>query len=71
MDCRGSSGTDTILIEFLPVGALILSTIRTQIIADNQDGKFKHKELTAKIIEFSVFYRVYTKLGYGFFEDVV
>ncbi|MDD5530617.1 MAG: GxxExxY protein [bacterium] len=36
--------------------------------ADKQDIKFKHKELTAKIIE--VFYRVYNKLGYGFLEKV-
>jgi hypothetical protein len=27
-------------------------TIRTQMLADNQDREFKHKELTAKIIEF-------------------
>ncbi|MDD5528561.1 MAG: GxxExxY protein [bacterium] len=36
--------------------------------ADKQDIKFKHKELTAKIIE--VFYRVYNRLGYGFLEKV-
>jgi hypothetical protein len=34
-------------------------------IADNQDKEFKHKELTAKIIEF-----FYNKLGYGFLEGV-
>ncbi len=38
------------------------------MIADNQDKEFKHKELTAKIIE--IFYRVYNKLGYGFLEKV-
>ena len=36
--------------------------------ADKQEKEFKHKELTAKIIE--VFYRVYNKLGYGFLEKV-
>ena len=34
--------------------------------ADNQD--YKYKELTEKIIE--IFYRVYNRLGYGFFEKV-
>jgi hypothetical protein len=35
------------------------------MIADNQDRQFKHKELTAKIIE-----SFYNKPGYGFFEGV-
>jgi GxxExxY protein len=34
--------------------------------ADFQD--FKHKELTDKIIK--IFYRVYSKLGYGFLEKI-
>ena len=34
--------------------------------ADYQD--LKYKEVTEKIIE--IFYRVYNKLGYGFFEKV-
>ena len=34
--------------------------------ADFQD--FKHKELTERIIK--IFYRVYSKLGYGFLEKV-
>jgi hypothetical protein len=36
------------------------------MIADNQDNRFRHKELTAKIIE--CFYGVRNKLGYGFLE---
>ena len=38
----------------------------TQMNADFQD--FKHKELTERIIK--IFYRVYSKLGYGFLEKV-
>jgi GxxExxY protein len=34
--------------------------------ADYQD--FKYKDLTEKII--NIFYRVYNKLGYGFFEKI-
>ncbi|MCD5384281.1 GxxExxY protein [candidate division WOR-3 bacterium] len=36
--------------------------------ADKQDNGFKYKELTAKII--GIFYKVYSKLGYGFLEKV-
>jgi GxxExxY protein len=38
----------------------------TQMNADFQD--FKHKEITERIIK--IFYRVYSKLGYGFLEKV-
>ena len=38
----------------------------TQMNADFQD--FKHTEITERIIK--IFYRVYSKLGYGFLEKV-